>query len=160
MLRKYRFLRWTFYIGLSFLGLLMILFIYLAIVAIDHPPKPLDESSLQFERTEPDPGLYTIKNNWFRKSRSGLYELYVEGDPFERGVINGKLTSELVQRQEDHFNEQINRMIPSAFYRHFLRYFIAWFNRNLDDNVAEEYKEEIFGISHAASKKYNYIGSN
>ena len=160
MLRKYKFLRWTFYIGLSFLGLLLILFIYLAIVAIDHPPKPLDKSSLQLERTEPDPGLYTIKNSWFRKSRSGLYELYVEGDPFERGVINGKLTSELVQRQEDHFNEQINRMIPSAFYRHFLRYFIAWFNRNLDDNVAEEYKEEIFGISHAASKKYNYIGSN
>jgi isopenicillin-N N-acyltransferase-like protein len=160
MPRKRKLWRRLFYVFISFLGLVAILFIYLAIVAIDHPPKPVDTSSLQLQRNEPSPGLYTIKNSWFRKSNSGLYELYVEGDAFERGVINGKLTKELVQRQEDHFSEQINKMVPSAFYRHFLRYFIAWFNRNLDDNVAEEYKEEIFGVSHAASKKYNYIGSN
>ena len=160
MLRKRRWLRRSLYVLLSFVGLFVVLFIYLAIVAIDHPPKPVDTSSLELKRNEPSPGLYTIKNSWFRKSNSGLYELYVEGDPFERGAINGKLTEELVQRQEDHFNEQITKMVPSTFYRHFLRYFIAWFNRNLDDNVSEEYKEEIFGISHAASKKYGYIGSN
>ncbi|MBC7827722.1 MAG: peptidase C45 [Chitinophagaceae bacterium] len=160
MRRRRKVWRWMLYALLSFLGLLIILAVYLAIVAIDHPPKPVDTSSLQLQRNEPSPGFYTIKNNWFRKSNSGLYELYVEGDAFERGVINGKLTKELVQRQEDHFNEQITRLVPSAFYRHFLRYFIAWFNRNLDDNVAEEDKEEIFGVSHAASKKYNYIGSN
>ena len=89
-----------------------------------------------------------------------MYELYVEGKPYERGVINGKLTEELVQRQEDHFNDQINKMIPSAFYRHFLKYFIGWFNRHLADNVAEEYREEIYGVSNAASDKYDYIGSN
>lgn len=160
MPRKRKWLRRSLYVLLSFVGLFVVLFIYLAIVAIDHPPKPVDTSSLQLQRNEPSPGLYTIKNSWFRKSNSGLFELYVEGDAFERGAINGKLTQELVQRQEDHFNEQITKMVPSTFYRHFLRYFIAWFNRNLDDNVAEEYKEEIFGVSHAASKKYNYIGSN
>jgi predicted choloylglycine hydrolase len=153
-------LKGFFYVFLSLLGIMMILFIYLAIVAIDHPPKPIDISSLQLERNEPSPGFYTIKDNWFRKSNSGLYELYVEGDAFERGTINGKLTKELVQRQEDHFSEQINKMVPSSFYRHFLRYFVAWFNRNLDDNVTTEYKEEIYGVSQAASKKYNYIGSN
>ena len=106
------------------------------------------------------PGFYTIKNNWFRKSNSGLYEMYVEGTPFELGVVNGKLTKELVQRQEDHFSEQINKMIPSKFYLHFLKYFIGWFNRNLDKNVTEEYKEEIYGVSESASDKYDYIGSN
>ena len=160
MLRERKIWKRLFYVFLSFLGLLILFFIYLAIVAIDHPPKPIDTSSLQLERSEPSPGLYAIKENWFRKSKSGLYELYVEGDAFERGAINGKLTQELVQRQEDHFNDQITKMVPSTFYRHFLRYFIGWFNRNLDDNVAEEYKDEIFGVSHAASKKYNYIGSN
>ena len=160
MLRKRKIWMRLFYVFLSFLGLLILFSIYLAIVAIDHPPKPIDTSSLQLQRSESSPGFYTIKDNWFRKSNSGLYELYVEGDAFERGAINGKLTQELVQRQEDHFNDQITKMVPSAFYRHFLRYFIGWFNRNLDDNVAEEYKEEIFGVSHAASKKYNYIGSN
>ena len=73
-------------------------------------------SSLQLQRyrtTATD--FIPLKDNWFRKSKSGLYELYVEGDPFERGVINGKLTKELVVRQEDHFAEQINKMVPSKF---------------------------------------------
>ncbi|MBI3884008.1 MAG: peptidase C45, partial [Sphingobacteriales bacterium] len=104
------------YTFLTFIGLLIIGFIYLAAVAIEYPPKVKDESSLQLQRTETSPGFYTLNNNWFRKSNSGLYELYVEGTPFQRGVINGKLTKELVVRQEDHFNEQINKMIPSKFY--------------------------------------------
>ena len=160
MRRTRKILKRLLYVLLFFVGLLVILFVYLFIVAIDRPPKPIDTSALELERSEPSPGLYTIKDSWFRQSKSGLYELYVEGNAFERGVVNGKLTKELVQRQEDHFNDQINKLVPSTFYRHFLRYFIGWFNRNLDEYVADEYKEEIFGVSHAASTKYNYIGSN
>ena len=145
---------------LVIIGLLLIGFVWLVIIAHVNPPKPADTSSLQLQRSEPSPGLYTINNNWFRESNSGLYELYVEGKPYEMGVVNGKLTQELVQRQEDHFTEQINKMVPSNFYRHFLKYAIGWFNRNLTDNVTEEYKEEIYGVSNAASDKYYYIGSN
>lgn len=152
--------RGILFIFLFFVGLLIIGAIYLASVALEYPPKIKDESSLQLERSEPSPGFYTLKDCWFRKSKSGLYEMYVEGEPFERGVINGKLSKELVVRQEDHFNEQINRMIPSKFYLHFLKYFIGWFNRDLEKNVPEEYKEEIYGISTSASDKYQYIGSN
>jgi hypothetical protein len=143
----------------SFLLLLGILFAYLVVVSKITPPVIADAASLQWERKEPAPGLYTIKNNWFRKSNSGLYEMYVEGNPFERGVVNGKLSKELVVSQEDYFSEQINRMIPSRFYLHFLKYFIGWFNRNLDKNVTEEYKEEIYGVSQSASGNYGYIGS-
>jgi len=144
----------------GFLSLLLIGAIYLYSVAVVDPPKPADMSPLQLQRKEVSNGFYTLKNSWFRKSKSGLYEMYVEGSPFERGVINGKLSEELVRRQEDHFNEQIARMIPSNFYRHFLKYFVGWFNRDLDKNITEEYKEEIYGVSEAASDKYNYIGSN
>ncbi len=140
--------------------MLVIGFLYLMVVAVEHPPKIADKSSLELQRTAQPDGLLTLGNNWFRKSRSGLYELYVEGEPFERGVINGKLTEELVRRQEDYFNEQIRKMIPSDFYLHFLKYFVGWFNRHLADNVTEEYKDEIYGVSDAASSKYDYIGSN
>lgn len=134
--------------------------VYLLIVSKTDPPHIKNKSALSWQRTESGPGFYTLKNNWFRKSKSGLYELYVEGRPFDRGVVNGKLTRELIQLQEDYFNDQIVRMIPSRFYRHFLKYVVGWFNRDLDKHVTEEDKEEIYGISDAASDKYDYIGSN
>jgi len=111
MLKNHKFLRRTLYIIAIVLGLFVILGVYLVIVSKTNPPKPNDLSSLQLNRVDHGNDFYTLGNDWFRKSNSGLFELYVEGAPFERGVINGKLTRELVQRQEDHFNEQINKMI-------------------------------------------------
>ena len=153
-------LRVLLYLLTGILSILLILFIYLVLVSRVDPPKPPSTAALQWQRIEQSPGFYTLKNNWFRKSKSGLYELYIEGEPFERGVANGKLSKELIVKQEDYFNEQINKMIPSKFYLHFLKYFVGWFNRNLDKHVTEEYKEEIYGVSNSASDKYNYIGSN
>ncbi|RYG04339.1 MAG: peptidase C45 [Chitinophagaceae bacterium] len=139
--------------------LLIALFIYLSIVSKVDPPEVADQSSLSLQRTNIGGGMYTLDSSWFRKSKSGLYELYVQGDPFKMGVVNGKLTKELVVRQEDHFTEQINKMIPSKFYLRFLKYVVGWFNRKLDKNVTEEYKDEIYGISTSASDNYSYIGS-
>ncbi len=160
MLRRKKFLRRVGYVFGGFLLLVISVIIYVVIVSNIAPPHIDNESSLQTERTEKSKGFYTLKNNWFRKSKSGLYELYVEGDPAELGDFNGKLTKELVMRQEDHFSEQIFKMIPSPTYRSFLKYFIGWFNRNLDKNVTEEYKQEIYGISKSASEKYQYLGTN
>jgi len=136
-----------------------LLFAYLAWVSKINPPKVSDLSALQLQREEPDTGLYTIKNSWFRKSNSGLYEMYVEGSPYELGTVNGKLSEELVKKQEDYFSEQINKMIPSKSYLHFLKYLIGWFNRNLPENVTDEYKQEIYGVSQSASDGYTYIGT-
>jgi isopenicillin-N N-acyltransferase-like protein len=158
MLRRKKFWKRVLYVFGSFSILLLILFIYLVWVSQVDPPEIKDKSSLQLTRTEVSSNFYVLKNDWFHKSNTGLYELYTEGDPFERGVINGKLTKELIQRQEDYFSAQIKKMIPSDFYLHFLKYFIGWFNRNLADNITEEDKEEIYGVSQSASEKYDYIG--
>ncbi len=160
MLKRRKFWKTLLWVFLSFIALILILFIYVYSVAIDYPPTIKNRTSESWQRVDHGNSFYTLRNNWFRKSKSGLYELYVEGDGFERGVVNGKLTKELVMRQEDHFNEQINKLVPSNFYRHFLKYFIGWFNRNLSKNVTEEYKEEIYGVSLSASEKYDYVGSN
>lgn len=133
--------------------------IYINIVAQVHPPKPDSLESLNIERKEIDKNFYTLGNNWFRKSESGLYELYVEGQPFERGVANGKLTKELVQHQEVVFTEQLHQLVPSDFYINFLKYFIGWFNRDLEDYVNEENKLEIFGVAQSASHEFDYIAS-
>src|SRR5450432_1111726 len=146
---------------IAFIGLMiLILFVYLTIVSRTNPPFIQDKAALDWQRVKHSAEFYTLKNNWFRKSKSGLYELYTEGRPFDRGVVNGKLTKELIQLQEDYFNDQIRRIVPSRFYLHFLKYIVGWFNRDLDKHITEEYKEEIYGISAAASDKYNYIGNN
>ena len=98
-------------VGVIFL-LFLLLAVYLVWVSNIQPPKVKDTSAEQFQRTQHDSSFYTLNNNWFRKSNSGLYEMYVEGTPFQRGVINGKLSKELVMRQEDNFNDQIRKMIP------------------------------------------------
>jgi isopenicillin-N N-acyltransferase-like protein len=80
MLKKtLRFLGWVLVgIVLLVVGLL----IYVRIVAVNDPPVPASLEALKYEVVESDTGLYTIGNNWFRKSESGLYELYVEGEAF------------------------------------------------------------------------------
>ncbi|MBX3257215.1 MAG: peptidase C45 [Chitinophagaceae bacterium] len=152
--------KWLLYMTGVLVILLLCGFAYLVYVSRMDPPAVALSAVTSEERTDNGDGLYTIGNNWFRKSRLGLFELYVEGDPYERGVINGKLSRELVVAQEDYFNAQISKMIPSRSYQHFLKYVIGWFNRNLDKNVTEEYKKEIYGVSLSASNRYDYIGSN
>ena len=160
MLKKRKIWKVTLF-GLGVVLLLLLTaFEWLVWVSKVNPPAIANKASLSWKREEPSPGFYTLGNNWFRKSKSGLFELYVEGEPFNRGVVNGKLTKELVQIQENYFNAQIRKMIPSKFYLHFLKYFVGWFNRNLDKNIKEEYKDEIYGISESASDQYLYIGSN
>lgn len=147
-----------FVIG-AFVALILALAIYIRIVAVAHPPHPKSLEALKWERKEVDKNLYVIGNNWFHKSRTGLFELYVEGEPFERGVVEGKLTKELVQHQEVVFTDQIHQLVPSDFYLSFLKYFIGWFNRDLEDYVPEENKLEIYGVSCSASHEFDYIAS-
>ncbi|MCB0520361.1 MAG: peptidase C45 [Lewinellaceae bacterium] len=150
----WRIIKWTV---LSFLLLFAIGAVYLYSVAIMVPPTPASTESLTWERKQIGENAYTLGNNWLRKSNSGLWEMYVEGSPFERGVVYGKLAKELLQKQEDAFVGQISELVPSEFYRHFLKYFIGWFNRHLDENVPEEFKLEILGVSESAPHEYDYI---
>lgn len=159
MLKRSKFLRRSLRVLAVIIGLFGLLFLYLVWVSNIKPPKVADTSAEQLQRSQPDTGLYAINNSWFRKSNSGLYEMYSEGNPFERGVIEGKLSEELVKKQEDYFAAQIFKMIPSNFYRHFLKYFIGWFNRDLTNYVLPEYQQEIYGISQSASDDYKYIGT-
>jgi isopenicillin-N N-acyltransferase like protein len=102
--------------------------------------------------------LAYIKNNKFRKNRYGLYELYVEGDGFTRGLNAGALTSELVKYQEEVFVKKITEIIPSERYRGFLQTLIIWFNSKMYTHIKPEFIEEIYGISLSASSKFDFYG--
>jgi predicted choloylglycine hydrolase len=141
------------------LGLVLVFVVYFFSVAVDHPPKVDDLSLVKINREKIGNNTYFFGKNWLRKSESGLWEMYIEGDPFERGLAFGKLTKELLFYQETAFIEQIQELVPSRVYLKFLKYFTAWFNRNLDKHITNEYKLEIYGTSFSCSSLYNYIGS-
>lgn len=125
-----------------------------------HIPEPADRSVTKLSVDNPEKDFYTCGRNWIQRGNSGLWELYLEGKPFERGVIEGKLTCGLIEKQEQAFTDQIAEMIPSPAYLKFLKYFIFWFNRDLEDYIPDEYKSEIYGISLSASDKFSFIGNN
>ena len=155
--------RWPKRIGFSLLiilALISIFGVWFHFRTLIRPPEPGRMESTNLRVENPDSDFYRIGPNWLKKSSSGLWEMYIEGKPFERGVINGKLSKNLIASQEKAFIDQIREMIPSDFYLRFLKYFIYWFNRDLDHYLTDEYKLEIFGISLSASDKYSFIGSN
>jgi hypothetical protein len=139
--------------------IIIVLMVYARTVSTIAPPEGVSLADTTAIVTEPVPGLRTLGNNWFRHSESGLYELYVEGTPFERGLANGKLTRSLVEYQEKAFTTQIHQLVTSDVYLGLLKYFVGWFNRDLAVHVIEEYKEEIYGVSRSASHAYDDIGT-
>ena len=140
--------------------LIIAFLIYFKIVVTLTPPETNDLSALDFERTKIENDFYVCNNSWLKKNDAGIWEMYLEGDAFERGVINGKLTKELIETQEKIFVGFINKMIPSKFYMNFLKYFVAWFNRDIDSYIKDEYLREIYGVSFSSSDKFSYIASN
>ena len=111
-----------------------------------------------YQRVQVSDDFYKIKENWLKKNKYGIWEMYIEGGAFERGVVYGLLARELMEKQEVHFVNQINEIIPNAFYQFLLKLLIAWFNQDLHEYIPNEFKQEIYGISLSFSEKYNYIG--
>lgn len=154
-----KFIRYPLYLIFGLVILIGAFVGYVSVFAISSPPTPENISVLDQQVIVKDTNFYVLGDNWLRKSNSGLWEMYVEGEAFERGVINGKLSKNLIHEQEVAFSEQIFKLVPSPYYRNFLKYLIAFFNRNLEENITEEYKLEIFGVSQSASTEFNYIGT-
>ena len=120
-------------------------------------PEPPETTVIDDPVFSPGPDISVCGNSWLHHSRSGLWELYLEGSPYERGVLNGKLCQELLFKQEKAFVDRLEEMIPSKNYQKFLKYFVSFFNRDLDEYIKEEYQLEILGISRYASDEFNFI---
>lgn len=111
------------------------------------------------ERKKVGKDHYVLGNSYLKKNEYGIWEMYLEGEPYERGVIYGKLAKELVQEQEDIFVGQINNFLPNKLWRHVIKLMVGFFNSDLPENIPLENQQEIYGISLAFSDRYDYIAS-
>lgn len=160
MMRKiFRFCFRAAHLFFEFLLLILIcLSFYVGFVIDVAIPQPDDLSSLELKRETKGDHQYRIGNNWSKLNDHNVWEVYVEGEPFERGVIYGKLLEESVQAQEVFFVDQMNKLVPNSFWRFLLKVMIAYFNRDMDEYIPYEYQEEIYGVSHAFSDEFDDIG--
>lgn len=100
---------------------------------------------------------YVLGNNYLKKNDFGVWEMYIEGEPYERGLIYGELAKELIQHQEDIFVDQINQFVPKGAFQQFVKLLVGFFNSDLPKNIPLENQQEIYGISQSFSSKYDYI---
>jgi hypothetical protein len=108
-------------------------------------------------RVQINDSTYHVGNNFLTRNQQGLWELYVEGDPLERGLIMGILSQELMETQERIFVNKIDDLVSPGTRQSFLRHFLKWYNRKMYLHVTPEYKTEIYGVSRYASQEFNYI---
>lgn len=152
---------------LQYTGFLFLLLIVLLIAGISYlyfsadMQTPKHEQSMTTDKVIDIDSLHLryYGDNFLRHSDSGLWELFVKGDAFQRGEAIGQLSSDLLHYQEKVFVDQIREIVPSDSYLKFLRFFIVLFNRNLGENVLEEYRDEIYGISLSCMHEYDFIGT-
>lgn len=156
--KRKKYLRWTIRAFLFLVLILLVLYAIYRSIVIINPPSVENEQAVLLEREALSDTSFRIGTDWLRKNSSGLWEMYISGNAFERGVKIGKLSAELVQYQEKAFIELIKEKVPNEFYIRFMKYFIAWFNRDLDEYVPVEYQKEIYGISLIASSEFDFIG--
>lgn len=101
---------------------------------------------------------FSLNNSWIRLNKHGNWECYIEGNGYDRGRTLGILQKELGKQQEAIFMKEIDRQVPSWFFKKILTIGIAWFNRDLDSFIPKEYQEEIYGISQFFSDDFDAVG--
>ena len=122
------------------------------------PKVPEDAALVEKDVKVVEEGHRELGPNRFIKNEAGVWELYVEGGPYERGRAIGKLTAPILAEHERIFVNQIRKMIPSKGYLDLLRYFVGFFTRRLDEHVDKYQQLEVLGISKAAPSEFDDIG--
>jgi len=139
------------------LGFILVLLLYVIFASRIGPPA-VTEIHIE-KRKKISENHYVLGSNWIKKNKFGIWEMYIEGAPYERGLIYGELAKELIQKQEKIFVDQIENFVPSSTWQQLLRLMIGFYNRNLPNNIPFENQKEIYGVSRAFSDDYDYISS-
>lgn len=134
---------------------IFIVFIYVLFSATVSTPEVPDVTIGKREKVGEN--HYVLGNNYLKKNEFGIWEMYLEGEPYERGLIYGELAKELNQQQEEIFVAQINQFIPKGAFQNFLKIMMGFFTSKIPDHISLENQQEIYGISRTFSDEFDYI---
>lgn len=132
-------------------------FLVMGCASTKHPPSTRGLDAEVGETIVLSPTSRHTDNASLIQNEQGLWELYVSGNPLQRGVAIGALTHDLLEKQEAAFVDVIRDFVPSPRKQRRLRQFLRFFNRELEAHVDEEYRLELFGVSKASSPAFDFI---
>lgn len=145
------------FIPLEILLFSLIVLFHIIVMKGDIPAPKVKKVDLP-ERVRIGENYYGVGDNYLRLNEHGIWELYLEGTSYERGLAYGVLTRELNNYQEEVFVESINTFVPPGFFQNILKIFVAFFNSDIPKYIPEEYQRELYGISQTFSDQFDYIG--
>ena len=122
------------------------------------PDFTLDMS--KYEVVVENDSLRRCNNSTLRLNKYGLWEAHIVGDAIDRGAEYGALTKDLLKYQEDVFVNRIHEIIPSECWVKFLHKVIIVFNRDMAQHIPDEYREEIYAMSHFCTDEYDSYGNS
>lgn len=142
--------------------LLILFFIFIVLgiwfyQALNTPVPKVQDKSIVAKQTTIKNNLTFFENTFCKANKYGIYEVYAEGNAFERGYAMGQVLKPLKARHEKNFIDSIYDIVPSKTYVKFLRIVVGLMNRNLHKFFKKEYKEELLGLSYSSPTEYNYI---
>lgn len=148
---KYSAVTLIFLIGvLTFSGVILYMSADRSLPEVSIPefmPEPKDSS-----------GVLLFGKSSLERGVGDLWNLRLKGSPEERGLAFGQLCKELMYEQERAFVNQIKILVPNERYLSFLKYLTIIYNRNIQENIEEEFRKEIYATSLGSSDEFNYIG--
>lgn len=103
--------------------------------------------------------VFTANHNFLAKNKQHVWELFVQGDPYQIGLNIGALTESLYQNQERIFFSKVEEFVPSGFKQKLLIKALKYYNRDLYQYIPNEYKAEIYGISKYATNHFDFLGT-
>ena len=123
----------------------------------DRPDLSMYDTLSRPEIMKHNDSLFTSGNNFLTKNKHGQWELYIEGNPFERGLLAGALMDSLLYKQEHIFFDKVEEFVPDEKQQKRIVKFLRWYNRKLYQHIPEEYKAEIYGLSRYSSHDFDFI---
>lgn len=93
--------------------------------------------------------------DFLRQNRYGSWEMYLRGTPYELGMKNGLLSSDLFNNQRRIFMDKMAEIVPSDRKRKLILKFVKWYSRNLDAYIPPEYLMEMQELSTFLTPDYD-----
>lgn len=139
-------------------GLLALLLAYARWFCLAEPPALEGRPAILDRALESEAdGTVRLGACWFRQ-RPGASQLYLEGDPFELGYANAKLTERFLERQERELLDQAHAFLPSRLAFFGVALAVVLNNASLPEFVPLEYQREIHGLALGAPDPFPELG--